>query len=168
MKKILWFTGLSGSGKTTIANKLKEFLEEDGKKVRIIDGDDVRATINKHLGFCPEDIKENNKIIAKLCVEDNKNEIIIVPVISPFKKSRDNAKRFIGEGFHEIYIKCSLEKVKERDTKGLYKKFEQGLINNLIGVCPEVPYEAPENPDILINTEEENVEDSVKKILNFL
>lgn len=167
--KVLWFTGLSGSGKTTIALLLKEKLEKLNKKVKILDGDDVRKTLHKHLGFTPEDIKENNRLILELCLDSlNDFDYILVPIISPFRESRQNARNVLNELFIEVYIKCSLEECIKRDCKGHYKKALAGEIKNFIGIAKENPYEHPHNPEITIDTEKESIEESVAKILAYL
>jgi len=169
MTKILWFTGLSGSGKTTIADSLKKELESRGKTYCVFDGDDVRERLHKHLGFTPEDIKENNRLIIELCRESlERVDYIIVPVISPFKESRNKAREVFGENFVEIYLNCPLEVCIKRDVKGLYKKALAGEIDNFIGISENVPYEPPDNPEIEIKSVNEKVEESVQKIISFL
>src|SRR3989338_2805235 len=121
--KVLWFTGLSGSGKTTIALALQKELEKRNKKFKVFDGDVVRQKLHKHLGFTPEDIKENNRLIAELCLKQiNKYDFILVPIISPFRESRENARKILGNSFIEVYVKALLETVIERDVKVYYKK----------------------------------------------
>ena len=165
--KILWFTGLSGSGKTEISKGLIKKLEELGKSYKIFDGDDVREKLHKALGFTPEDIRLNNSLIMDLCRKElGRVDFILVPIISPFKESRRKAKKLFGEKFIEIYVNCPYEECKIRDVKGLYKKAESGEIQNFIGL--HIPYEAPENPDIEINTAEIDVNTSINKIVNFL
>ena len=165
--KVLWFTGLSGSGKTTIADKLKERLEKKGKNIKIIDGDNIRTTLNKHLGFSVEDITKNNGIILELCkIEIGKVDFILVPIISPFRKSREKARKELKENFIEVYVNCSYAKCEERDVKGLYNRVKKGAIKNFIGL--HVPYEKPINPDIEVKTSGEKIEESVDKIINFL
>ena len=152
-KAVIWFTGLSGSGKTTIALALKQRLDAQGKKVLILDGDDVRAKINRRLGFSREDIKKNNELIAGICVANrSKYDVICVPLISPFTESRANARRMIGPKFTEVYIKSTLDAVIERDAKGLYKRALKGEIDNFIGISRSVPYEEPTCADIVIDT----------------
>lgn len=167
MAIVVWFTGLSGSGKTTIALKLKENLEEQGKNVEIFDGDIIRKTIHKHLGFSRKDIKENNLAIAKLAKDKIDHfDVILVPIMSPYKEDREQARKLLGKNFIELYIKCSLEKCKVRDVKGIYKKFANGEISGIIGV--NRPYEPPDKPDIIIDTESLSLEQSVKLICDFL
>lgn len=166
---VLWFTGLSGSGKTTIANGLSAILNSWGKTVIVLDGDVLRNTIHKHLKFTPQDIKKNNELIAKVCVRCKKQyDYVLVPVISPFAESRQKAKDLIGKNFIEIYVKASLDTVIKRDIKGLYSRALRGEIQNFIGIDPYVPYEAPENPDIVLETETEDVNILLKKLINYL
>ena len=164
--KVLWFTGLSGSGKTTIALELGKNLKVLGKKIKIIDGDVVRNTLNKHLGFSREDIRENNRLIAILAKEElSQWDYILVPVISPFIEDRLSAKKIIGDdSFLELYVDCSLEECANRDTKGLYKKALSGEINNLIGVSSAHPYEPPVQPDIHIRTNIMSLAECLKEI----
>lgn len=167
---VLWFSGLSGSGKTTIANELYQCLtKNEHRKVKILDGDVIRNTIHGHLGFSPEDIKENNFLIAKLCVKyKNEYDVIIVPIISPFIESRQRARRIIGDRFFEVYVKSSLETLIKRDVKGLYKKAQSGELPSFIGVDPITSYEPPSKPDIVVDTETEDVKCSTTKLVEFL
>jgi adenylylsulfate kinase len=167
--KVLWFTGLSGSGKTTIALSLKDVLESLNKNVKIFDGDDVRNTIHTKLGFSESDIKKNNLIVADLVLEaQSKYDFIIVPIISPYVLHRQIVRERIKQGFFEVYIKCSIERCIERDVKGLYKKALNGEINNMIGLAKENPYEAPLDPDIVIDTEKLSLEESISLLKNKL
>lgn len=150
---VLWFTGLSGSGKTTIARALERTLVAEGRSVLVLDGDEVRRTLHAHLGFTPSDIKKNNELIAKLCIASrDKYDVICVPIVSPFIESRLAARRMIGRNFREVYIKSTIETVIMRDGKGLYKKALKGEIDNFIGISKSVPYEEPVNADIVIDT----------------
>lgn len=165
MAKILWFTGLSGSGKTTIALRLKEELEKQNFKIKVLDGDDVRNTLHKHLGFSPKDIKENNRLIVELCKENFRDfDFIIVPIISPFRESRMKARETFKDNFVEIFINCSIEECIRRDVKGHYKKAIAGEIKNFIGIAKEVPFEKPENPEVIICTERDSIEEGVQRI----
>ncbi len=167
MTKVLWFTGLSGSGKSTIADKLIAHFNEKEKSHVVFDGDDVRKRLHKHLGFTPEDIRENNRLIVELCkTEFGKVDYIIVPVISPFKDSRANARQVFGENFVEVYTMCDYEECKKRDVKGHYKKAESGELKNFIGL--HVPYEPPENAEITLDTVKESAEESVSRIIEYL
>jgi len=164
--KVLWFTGYSGSGKTTIASKLKDVLESEGKSVLVLDGDDIRNSVHKHLGFTPADIKENNTLIAQMASEKMSDyDYILVPIIAPFRESRLNARKKIGPTFTEIFVDVPLKECIKRDPKGLYKKVEAGEIDNFIGVCDQVPYEEPLSPEIKVNTTSDSVEESVAQIV---
>lgn len=166
---VLWFTGRSGSGKTTIANLVCERLKEKREKVMIIDGDVVRNTIHRNLKFTPDDIKENNKLIALMCKENlGRYDYVLVPIISPFRESRNFARELMSPQFAELYVKADLNECIKRDVKGLYKKALEGLIDNFIGVSPQTPYEEPDNPEIIIDTENEDISTSVAKVLEYI
>ena len=166
---ILWFTGLSGAGKTTIAKTTYDFLINKDYKVKILDGDEIRSKIHSNLGFSKEDIEQNNIKIAELCIHlMSSNEIILVPIISPFKLVRKKIKDMIGPSFNEIYIHIPLSSAINRDVKGLYKKAMKGQIDNIIGIDPLTTYQSPINPDLILNTEEESISESVNKLLNYI
>jgi adenylyl-sulfate kinase len=169
MAKVLWFTGLSGSGKTTIVDSVVEILKQKGKKIKILDGDDVRAKFHTHLGFSVEDIKENNRLITLMCLEYmDSHDYVFVPIISPFIESRAKAKQMVGEFFKEIHIKCSLDECIRRDVKGHYKKALAGEIENFIGVAKQVPYEPPVNPDLVLDTENKSIKEVISELVSFL
>ena len=166
---IFWFTGLSGSGKTTIAKTLYDYLINKDYKVKILDGDEIRNEIHFNLGFSKNDIEKNNIKIAELCISLMPSyEIILVPIISPFISVRKKVKKIIGEGFNEIFINIPLSSAINRDVKGLYKKALQGEIKNFIGIDPLTPYEPPARPDLVINTDNESVSISVKKLFDYI
>ncbi|MBI2639322.1 MAG: sulfate adenylyltransferase [Candidatus Sungbacteria bacterium] len=166
---VIWFTGLSGSGKSTIAEKLKNELESRGKSVCVLDGDAIRSGQNKHLSFSREDIRENNRLIAELARERaGEHDFVLVPIISPYREDRAMARTIIGGGFLELYVNASLEKCIERDPKGLYKKALAGEISNFIGVAATNPYEAPTSPDIKIDNEKFGIEQNIERLLNYL
>ena len=170
MKKALvfWMTGLSGAGKTTIANRFSELAKQEGKTTCILDGDSIRNNIHRHLSFAPEDIKKNNELIAKLCLKQmNKYDLIIVSIISPFAESRKRAKETIGSSFLEVYIKVSLDTAIKRDVKRLYKKALNGEIDNFIGISSNTPYEVPKRTDITLDTEKLSVEEAAKALMEF-
>lgn len=168
MGKVIWFTGLSGSGKTTIALELKKRLEVTGKKIEILDGDVVRNTFNKHLSFSREDIRENNRLIAELAHEKMKEfDFVLVPMISPYKKDRTMVKSIIGKDFIELFINSSLDKCIERDVKGLYKKALSGKITDFIGVSESNPYEIPLKPDLEVNTGSLDLAKSLEQVIKF-
>ncbi|MEK7598940.1 MAG: sulfate adenylyltransferase [Patescibacteria group bacterium] len=167
---VIWFTGLSGSGKTTIALKLKESLELRGKTVAMLDGDDIRKEKYKHLGFSREDIRENNRLIAELAREKAREfDMVLIPIISPYCEDRLAAKSAIGgAGFIELFVNAPFETCIERDAKGLYKKALAGEIENFIGISPSAPYEPPQNPDIEVKTDQLSVDQSAAQIIKFL
>lgn len=165
---MLWFTGLSGSGKSTVAIALERELQKRGLLCRILDGDNIRSGINKGLGFTAEDRRENIRRIAevaKLFVDTG--IITIAAFISPSNELRRMASDIIGaEDFKEIYISTPLEVCEARDVKGLYAKARRGEIKNFTGIS--APFEAPEHPALSIDTSKVSLEDSVKQILTFL
>ncbi len=164
-----WFTGLSGSGKSTIVNKAAALLEKRNKRIEVLDGDVVRSQIHRYLGFTPEDIKENNRLIAEMCVKKrNLYDYIFVPIISPFAESRSEARRIIKDYFYLVYCKASLETVIGRDAKGLYKKALAGELDNFIGVDKKVPYQPPKDADLVLDTEKEDIETSVDRLVKFV
>lgn len=165
---VIWFTGLSGSGKSTIANHLEWRLFDMGIQTYSLDGDNIRSGLNKDLSFTKEDRHENNRRIAEVSkLFMDAGMVTITAFISPLKQDRKLARQIIGpQDFIEIYVNTPLEVCEERDVKGFYKKARQGEIDNFTGISS--PYEEPEDPDIEINTERESVEDSVNKILDFL
>jgi len=167
--KVIWFTGMSGSGKTTIAEGLYKRLIEKSQKVRLLDGDVIRKELHSTLGFTPEDIKKNNALVVELCKKlQGNNDYILVALISPFEESRKNARENIGNEFIEVYVKASKKTLIQRDVKGLYKKALNGEIENFIGISPSVPYEPPQNPDISIDTEKLSSQASVEHVLKYL
>ncbi|WP_029520542.1 adenylyl-sulfate kinase [Persephonella sp. IF05-L8] len=165
---ILWFTGLSGSGKSTLAHAVEEKLFEMGIHTYVLDGDNIRTGLNKDLGFSAEDREENIRRIgevAKLFVDAG--IITLTAFISPYKKDRNFVRNLVEEKeFVEIYVKCPLEVCEQRDVKGLYKKARAGIIKNFTGI--DDPYEEPENPEIVVETDKESVEESVEKIISYL
>ena len=171
MKKALvfWMTGLSGSGKTTIANRFCELAEQEGKAICILDGDSIRSNMHRHLSFTPQDIKKNNKLIAQLCLNQMDNyDFVIVSIISPFAECRKIARQMIGDQFIEVYIKVSLDTAIERDAKGIYKKALNGKIENFIGISPNTPYESPEKADITLDTEKFSVDEAANILMEFV
>src|SRR3989338_10753765 len=141
MGYVIWFTGLSGSGKTTIAHELKNKLEDIGKSVEVIDGDVVRGNAHKHLGFSREDIHDNNTQIAELAlISIRKNDFVLVPIISPYREDRKLAREIIGDQFIELFVFAPLDLCIRRDVKGLYKRALSGEIQNMIGVSSSHPY----------------------------
>lgn len=158
----LWFTGLSGAGKSTLSEIIEQRLRARGHKVEVMDGDIVRTHLSKGLGFSREDRDTNIKRIAFVCSLLTRNGVICISAaISPYRQAREWARETIGN-FVEVYINCPLEVCRERDVKGLYKLVDEGKIKNFTGV--DDPYEAPEHPDLVIETNKETVEESVERI----
>ena len=134
----------------------------------IIDGDWVRETTHRHLGFSESDIKTNNALIANFCLEKRKtSDVVMVPIISPYCQSRKDARMKLQPWFYEIYFSASLDCVIQRDVKGLYAKSSAGSINNMIGVSITNPFQPPKSADFIINTEKESIQQSVEKLFNF-
>ncbi|KAF2391011.1 MULTISPECIES: adenylyl-sulfate kinase [Pseudomonas] len=165
---VLWFTGLSGAGKSTIANALEQALLEHHRHTYLLDGDNLRLGLCRDLGFNDDDRAENIRRIAevaKLFVDAGL--IVVSAFISPFRRDRAMARDVIGDAyFVEVYINTSLDECERRDPKGLYGKARSGLIKNFTGI--DSLYEPPVNPDICINTLEDDVPAAVAKIMNFL
>ncbi len=159
---VVWLTGLSGAGKTTIAHALAERLRQAGYCVEILDGDVVRQHFSKGLGFSKEDRIENIKRVAYVAHLLARNGVIVITaLISPYREGRDYARRLIGD-FVEVYVQCPLQVLIERDVKGLYAKALKGEIPNFTGISD--PYEPPENPEVIVETDKETVDESVDKI----
>lgn len=168
MARVVWFTGLSGSGKTTIANALAKSLHTEGKRVEIVDGDVVRQRYHQDLGFTKEDIEKNQRLVIALVKEKAMSaDVVLVPVLAPLVALRDEAREAFGESFVEVYVHASHETRVLRDPKGLYKKHIAGELPDFIGYGG-VPYEAPTNPNVVIDTDKESVETSIKKLRKFL
>ncbi|MFQ6051855.1 MAG: adenylyl-sulfate kinase [Candidatus Hydrothermarchaeota archaeon] len=163
---VIWLTGLPASGKTTIARELESILRDKGIKVEVFDGDEVRKKLSPDLGFSKRDREIHAKRVAYVSKLLARNGVaVIVALISPYRKFRENARKEIGD-FIEVYVKCSLETCMKRDPKGIFKKALRGEINNLTGV--QDPYEEPLNPEVTVNTEVETPEESTMKIIEKL
>jgi len=166
--KVIWLTGLSGSGKTSIAVALEKLLLQKGFFTQVLDGDNVRTGINNNLGFSEEDRTENIRRIAEISkLFLNCGIITINCFVSPTIAIREQAKKIIGESdFLEIYVNTPLEICEKRDVKGLYKKARAGEIKDFTGV--DAPFEAPLNPNIAINTKNQSIAESSKQLFDFL
>jgi len=165
---VLWFTGLSGSGKSTIASEVAYKLQSMGRLTYILDGDNIRHGLNKDLGFSPEDRNENIRRISEVAnLFADAGVITITAFISPYRKYRNFCRELIGnDRFIEIYAKASLETCEKRDPKGMYKKARAGIIKDFTGI--DAPYEEPENPELIIDTDKETVDESAKRVLQKL
>jgi len=165
--KVLWFTGLSGSGKSTLAREVEKQLYEKDILTYVLDGDNIRHGLNSDLGFSPEDREENIRRIGEVSrLFYDAGILVLVCFISPYRKDRNRVREIIGEDFVEIFMKCSLEEAEQRDPKGLYKKARQGMIKEFTGIS--APYEEPETPELIIDTEQLNVKQSAEKIIDYL
>ncbi len=162
----IWFTGLSGSGKSTIANALEKRLFAEGYHTMLLDGDNVRMGLNNNLGFEPEDRIENIRRVAEVAKLMNEAGLIVLTAfISPYESDRENARKIIGEdSFIEVYVDTPLEICEKRDVKGLYKRARQKQIPNFTGVTS--PYEIPENPTVTVRTDKMSIEDCVEVVMN--
>ena len=164
---VLWFTGLSGSGKSTLARAVEKVLFERGCRTYVLDGDNVRHGLNKNLGFSPEDREENIRRIGEVAkLFADAGVIAMTAFISPYRADRDKARALSAGRFIEIYVKCDLDVCETRDTKGLYKKARAGEIKEFTGIS--APYEAPQNPELVVDTSHQPLEDSVKTVLAHL
>ena len=161
---LIWLSGLSGSGKSTIANELEKKLFENGYLSYLLDGDNIRVGLNKDLGFSDEDRKENIRRISEVSrLMLDAGLIVITAFISPFEEERELAKSLVKEeNYFLVHVDCSVEKCEERDVKGLYKKARAGEIKNFTGI--DSPYEIPKNPNLIVDTEKESISESVDKI----
>ncbi len=162
----LWFTGLSGAGKSTIANALVERLQALGRRVELLDGDEIRKNLSQGLGFSKADRDANIARIAFVAKLLSRNGVIaITAAISPYRETRDNARAEISN-FVEVFVDCPLEVCEQRDVKGLYAKARSGEIKQFTGISD--PYEAPHNPEITVHTDRENVGQEVEIVLSKL
>jgi adenylylsulfate kinase len=163
----LWFTGLSGAGKTTISHIVEKQLRDRGSRVEVLDGDVVRENLSKGLGFSKEDRDTNIRRIAFVADLLSRNGVpVITAAISPYREIRDEARETMGDRFIEVFVKASVEVCAERDVKGLYEKAFKGEIKEFTGVSD--PYEPPLNPELTLDTEHDSAEDSAAKLLALL
>ncbi|WP_088041707.1 adenylyl-sulfate kinase [Bacillus sp. EAC] len=165
---ILWFTGLSAAGKSTIANEVAKSLFQLNVQQTVLDGDNIRHGLNKDLGFSDDDRTENIRRIgevAKLFVENG--QIVLTAFISPFQADRNLVRTLVEEDeFIEVYVQCSVETCESRDPKGLYKKAKNGEIKNFTGISS--PYEAPLHPEIILDTDKLSINECVESVLQYL
>jgi len=164
----IWFTGLSGSGKSTIAREVEGLLFKRGRLVYTLDGDNIRHGLNKNLGFSPEDREENIRRIGEVAhLFADAGLIALTAFISPYKADRDKARALANDGeFVEVYVDCPLEVCEERDPKGLFKKARAGEIKEFTGIS--APYEAPEKPELSLNTANQTLRESASIVVSYL
>ena len=167
-EKLIWFTGLSGSGKSTLANQLERYLFDKGCSTYILDGDNIRSGLNSDLDFSDTGRKENIRRIAEASnLFLDAGLIVLTAFISPFANDRNQARKLVGShNFIEVFVDCSLAECERRDVKGLYGKARAGLIKNFTGI--DSPFEKPQNPDIVINTEKNHIDGCMRKLINEL
>ena len=165
---LVWFTGLSASGKSTIAHGVEKELHDRGIRTYVLDGDNIRHGLNANLGFSPEDRQENLRRVAEVSrLFADAGILVLAAFISPCRKDREYIrKHFFNDHFIEIYVKCCLEECERRDPKGQYKKARAGIIKNYTGVS--APYEEPEHPDLVIESASDSVEHSISLVLDLL
>ena len=164
---VLWFTGLSASGKSTIAQALQAVLFEHGCQAYVLDGDNIRHGLNKDLGFSPEDREENIRRIGEVAaLFRDAGMIVSTAFISPYRADRDKARALCGDDFIEIYVECAVSVCEERDPKGLYRKARAGEIPEFTGIS--APYEAPEQPELTLNSGEMSLEACVGAVVAYL
>lgn len=164
----VWFTGLSGSGKSTVAREVEKRLFRMGCLVYVLDGDNIRHGLNKNLGFSPEDREENIRRIGEVAhLFTDAGVITLTAFISPYINDRDNVRALMKDGeFIEVFVDCALEECEKRDPKGLFKKARAGEIKEFTGIS--APYEAPENPEIKLDTKQQTLEESADIVVNYL
>ena len=161
----LWFTGLSGAGKSTIADVVEKKLVSIGKYTMLLDGDNIRLGLNQDLGFSEKDRIENIRRVAEVAkLMNDAGLIVLVSFISPYERDREQARKIIGDCFREIYVSTPLDECEKRDVKGLYKKARKGQIPNFTGISS--PYEAPAHPDINVDTTKRDASDIADEIIN--
>jgi adenylylsulfate kinase len=166
--KLIWFTGLSGSGKSTLANAVESKLFEEGFHTYLLDGDNIRTGLNKDLGFSNEDRIENIRRIAEVAkLMMDAGLLVVSAFISPFREERAMIADLVGEkNFLEVFVDCPLEICEQRDVKGLYQKARAGIIKNFTGI--DSPYEAPIHPKVHIHSDQEELADSVNRVLEVI
>ena len=165
---ILWFTGLSGSGKSTIANRVEEMLFEMKKHTYLLDGDNIRSGLNRDLGFSPQDRVENIRRVAEVArLFVDAGIIVLTAFISPYRSERDSVRESVEEGeFIEIFVDTPLEVCESRDPKGLYKKARAGEIPDFTGIDSD--YEEPINPEIVLKTAQMSIDESANEVIAYL
>lgn len=164
---VIWMVGLSGSGKSTLAKSLEKFLHDKGRITQVLDGDNLRTGLNGNLGFTEEDREENIRRVAEVAkLFASCGIITICSFISPTEAIRKKSQAIIGADlYHEVYVECPIEICEQRDVKGLYAKARNGEIKNFTGI--DAPFEAPQNPSLIINTDQKDLHDCLQDMINF-
>lgn len=165
---VLWFTGLSGSGKSTIGHRVERMLIERGAFAYVLDGDNIRHSLNSDLGFAPEDRVENIRRIGEVArLFADAGALVVSAFISPYRKDRDRIRGLMREGeFVEVFVDTPLEVCEARDPKGLYKKARAGEISNFTGL--DAPYEAPESPEVHLRTADISIDEAATQVIRYL
>ena len=165
---VLWFTGLSGSGKSTIAHRVEAMLVDRGVFVYVLDGDNIRHGLNSDLGFSPEEREENIRRIGEVArLFADSGAVVLSAFISPYRRDRDRVRALLGQNeFVEVFVDTPLEICEARDPKGLYKKARAGEISNFTGI--DAPYEAPESPEVHLETADLSVDDAAATVIGYL
>ncbi len=165
---VIWFTGLSACGKSTVANTVDHLLHQKGVHTYVLDGDNVRMGLNKNLGFSAEDRAENIRRIGEVAsLFNNASILTLTAFISPYKEDRDNVRKLLGDGeFIEVYVNASLETCEARDPKGLYKKARAGEIKGFTGI--DDPYEAPEKAELVLDADNKSIDDLAEEVVAYL
>ena len=165
---VIWFTGLSGSGKSTVANQVAAHLHQSGRITFVLDGDNIRHGLNKNLGFSPEDRQENIRRIGEVAkLFADAGLITTTAFISPYRQDRDTVRGIMSpDRFIEVFVDCPLEVCENRDPKGLYKKARAGELKGFTGI--DAPYEAPQSPELVVNTNELDVAGCTEQVIAYL
>ena len=165
---VIWFTGLSGSGKSTVANQVAAHLHQSGRITYVLDGDNIRHGLNKNLGFSPEDRQENIRRIGEVAkLFADAGLITTTAFISPYRQDRDAVRDIMPpDRFIEVFVDCPLEVCESRDPKGLYKKARAGELKGFTGI--DAPYEAPQSPELVVNTNELDVAGCTEQVISYL
>ena len=165
---VIWFTGLSGSGKSTVANQVAAHLHQSGRITYVLDGDNIRHGLNKNLGFSPEDRQENIRRIGEVAkLFADAGLITTTAFISPYRQDRDAVRDImLPDRFIEVFVDCPLEICENRDPKGLYKKARAGELKGFTGI--DAPYEAPQSPELVVNTNELDVAGCTEQVIAYL
>ena len=165
---VIWFTGLSGSGKSTVANQVAAHLHQSGRITYVLDGDNIRHGLNKNLGFSPEDRQENIRRIGEVAkLFADAGLITTTAFISPYRQDRDAVRDIMSpDRFVEVFVDCPLEVCENRDPKGLYKKARAGELKGFTGI--DAPYEAPQSPELVVNTNQLDVAGCTEQVIDYL